>query len=184
MVGVMRWAAFLLLSLLAGAAEVSVSNIHTVFVMPMAHGLDQYVANRLTREHVFEVVADPARADAIVTEQVGDALRARLEKLHPTPKPPAPEAETDSEDDESKADSNVAGDSKGTAKARAPKTYVNEEPHISTFGSGKGTVFLVDTRSRAILWSVYEKPKRFTPDQLDRTAKRVVNRLKQDLAGK
>jgi len=184
MVGAMRWTAFLLLPMLAGAAEVSVSNVHTVFVMPMAHGLDQYVANRLTREHVFEVVADPARADAIVTEQVGDALQARLEKLHPTPKPPEPEAETESADDESKADSNVAGDSKGTTQPRAPKTFINEEPHVSTFGSGKGTVFLVDAHSRAILWSVYERPKRSTPDELDRTAKRVVNRLKQDLAGK
>ena len=58
MVGAMRWTAFFLLPMLAGAAEVSISNIHTVFVMPMAHGLDQYVANRLTREHVFAVVAD------------------------------------------------------------------------------------------------------------------------------
>jgi hypothetical protein len=188
MVGAMRWIAFLLLPVLAGAAEVGVSNIHTVFVMPMAHGLDQYVANRLTREHVFEVVADAARADAIFTEQIGDALQARLEKLHPTPKPPEPEAETESAKDESKPGSNVAGDDKenspANAQPRAPKTFIEEEPHISTFGSGKGTLFLVDAHSRAILWSVYEKPKRSAPDQLDRTAKRVVNRLKQDLAGK
>src|ERR1041385_3142878 len=103
-IGAMRWIAFLLLPALAGAAEAGLSNIHTVFVMPMAHGLDQYVANRLTREHVFEVVADPARADAIVTGQVGDALQARLEKLHPTPKPPEPKVESESDEDESKAD--------------------------------------------------------------------------------
>jgi len=188
MVGAMRWTAFFLLTVLAGAAEVNISNIHTVFVMPMAHGLDQYVANRLTREHVFAVVADAARADAIFTEHVGDALQARLEKLHPTPKPPEPEAETESDKDESKPGSNVAGDDKETspanAKPRAPKTFITEEPHISTFGSGKGTLFLVDAHSRAILWSVYEKPSRTAPDQLDRTAKRVVTRLKQDLAGK
>jgi len=31
---------------------------------------------------------------------------------------------------------------------------------------------------------VYERPKSFTPDELDRTAKRVIDRLKRDLAGK
>ncbi|MCU1274855.1 MAG: hypothetical protein JWO48_2286 [Bryobacterales bacterium] len=188
MVGAMRWTAFFLLPMLAGAAELSVSKIHTVYVLPMAHGLDQYVANQLTREHVFEVIADPARADAIFTEQIGDALQARLEKLHPTPKPPEPKAETESGDDESEADNKDAGADKEAPKpdtqARAPKTFINEEPHVSTLGRGKGTLFLVDAHSRAILWSVYERPKRFTPDQLDRTAKRVVNRLKEDLAGK
>jgi hypothetical protein len=188
MVGAMRWTPFFLLPALAAAADISISNIHTVFVMPMAHGLDQYVANQLTREHVFEVVSDAARADAVVTEQIGDALQARLEKLHPTPKPPEPEAETESGKDENKADGNVAGDDKeapnADAQPRAPNTFTNEEPHVSTLGRGKGTLFLVDARSRAILWSVYERPKRSTPDELDRTAKRVVNRLKQDLAGK
>lgn len=188
MVGAMRWTAFFLLPMLAGAAEISVSNIHTVYVMQMAHGLDQYVANQLTRERVFEVIADPARADAIFTEQIGEALQVSLEKLHPTPKPPEPEAETESDKDENKADSNVAGDDKEApktdAKPRAPKTFTNEEPHVSTLGRGKGTLFLVDAHSRTVLWSVYERPKRSTPDQLDRTAKRIVNRLKQDLAGK
>jgi hypothetical protein len=183
-VGAMRWTTFFLLPMLAGAAEISVSNIHTVYVMPMAHGLDQYVANQLTREHVFEVVADATRADALFTEQIGDALQARLEKLHPTPKPPEPEAETESGKDEGKDAAAGKKNSEPDTQTRAPKTFTNDEPHFSTFGSGKGTLFLVDGHSRAILWSVYEKPKRFMPDDLDRTAKRVVNRLKQDLAGK
>jgi hypothetical protein len=57
-------------------------------------------------------------------------------------------------------------------------------PRASSFGGGKGTLFLVDAHSRNVLWSVYEKPKNSSPDELDRTAKRVVTRLKQDLAGK
>jgi hypothetical protein len=156
--------------------------------MPMAHGLDQYVANQLTREHVFEVIADAARADAIFTEQIGDALQVKLEKLHPTPKPPEAVAETESDKDEDKAENKDAGADKETsqpdAQKRGPTLITNEEPRVSTLGRGKGTLFLVDAHSRAVLWSVYERPKRYTPDQLDRTAKRVVNRLKQDLAGK
>jgi hypothetical protein len=55
---------------------------------------------------------------------------------------------------------------------------------VSTFARGKGTLFLVDARSRAVLWSVYERPVKSTPDQLDHTAKLVVERLKHDLAPK
>src|SRR5580698_9005215 len=85
---VMRWTALLLLPMLAGAAETAASNVHTVYIMPMPHGLDQYIANQLTREHVLDVVADPARADALFTDRLGDSLETELEKLHPTPKPP------------------------------------------------------------------------------------------------
>ena len=174
MVDVMRFTALLLIPLLVGAAEISGSTVRTVYIMPIGHGLDQYVANRLTREHVLEVVADPARADAIFTDGLGKPLEYVLEKLHPTPKPAEPE-DTDSES---------SADASDTKSSRPTKATSNAEPMTSTFGRGKGTLFLVDARSRAVLWSVYEKPKRYTPDQLDHIAKRVVDRLKQDLAGK
>lgn len=174
--GVMRWTALLLLPLCAGAAEIGGSNVRTIYVMPMTHGLDQYVANRLTRDRVLEVITDPARADAILTDGLGKPLEDALEKLHPTPK-----HSDEDEDSESTTDDSGAG----TAQSpRSPRLMSNAEPPVSTFGRGKGTLFLVDTRSRAILWSVYERPKRSTPDELDRTAKRIVDRLKKDLAGK
>ncbi len=47
----------------------------------------------------------------------------------------------------------------------------------------RGTVFLVDIKSRRVIWSVYERPKDFTPKQLDRAAARIVNRLKKDISG-
>jgi hypothetical protein len=169
----MRWTALLLLSVLAGAAEIGGSSVRTIYVLPMGHGLDQYVANRLTRERVLEVVADPARADAILTDALGKDLESKLEKLHPTPKPQAEDADSDSED----------SDAQQTSSAR--KTMNEGAPRpISTFARGKGTLFLVDAHSRTVLWSVYEKPAKSTPDDLDRTAKRVVDRLKRDLAGK
>ena len=170
----MRCTALLFIPLLAGAAEIGGTTVRTVYIMPIGHGLDQYVANRLTREHLLEVVADPARADAIFTDGLGKPLEYALEKLHPTPKP-AEEEDTDSESN---------ADTPDTKSPRRAKITTNAEPVTSTFGRGKGTLFLVDARSRAVLWSVYEKPKRYTPDQLDHIAKRVVDRLKQDLAGK
>ena len=177
MVIVMRWTVLFLLPMMAGAAETAASNVHTVYIMPMQHGLDQYIANQLTREHVLDVVADPTRADALFTDRLGDALETELEKLHPTPKPPEPKDQTASDKDK-----DGPGDKD---KPTGPKTFRDPEPpHTSTFSRGKGTLFLVDAHSRVILWSTYEKPTLSDPARLDRTAKQVVNRLKQDLAGK
>jgi hypothetical protein len=181
-VGAMRWTALFLLPMLASAVEIGGSNVSTIYIMPMRHGLDQYIANQLTREHVFEVTADPARADAIITDGLGDAFEQKLETLHPTPKPdvpkPAEPAKADADKDHS--------DSEPKAKTSSgPKTFREPDPpHTSTFGGGKGTLFLVDSHSRLILWSVYEKPVPSNPHNLDGAAKRVVNQLKQDLAGK
>jgi hypothetical protein len=183
MVDAMRWTALSLLPVLAVAAEIGGSNVRTVYVMPMSHGLDQYIANRLTREHMLEVIADPAHADALFTDRLGESLEYQLEKLHPTPKPAEEAAESDADKGDSSADDSSTGDK--ADKAANPKTYGDSNPpRASTFGHGKGTLFLVDAHSRVILWSLYEKPPRSTSGDLDRTAKRVVSRLKQDLAGK
>jgi len=178
-VDAMRWTALFLLPMLAGAVEIGGSDVRTIYIMPMRHGLDQYIANQLTREHVIEVTADPARADAIFTDGLGEAFEQRLETLHPTPKPeeakPAEPAKADADKDHA--------DSKD--KASSPKTFREPDPpHTSTFGRGKGTIFMVDSHSRIILWSVYEKPVPSNPHSLDGVAKRVVSQLKQDLAGK
>jgi hypothetical protein len=199
MVGAMRWTALLLLPVLAGAAEIGGSNVRTVYVMPMAHGLDQYIANQLTRERTLEVIAEPGRADAIFTDRLGESLEYQLEKLHPTPKPAEPEAESHSDKDKSSAKDTAKAskphtdsasdsdkdDSSAKDTEKAPKTFTDSAPpRASTLGGGKGTLFLVDAHSRVILWSMYEKPARSTPGDLDRTARHVVSRLKQDLAGK
>lgn len=196
MVSAMRWTALLFLPLLAGAAEIGGSRVNTVYILPMAHGLDQHIANRLTREHVVEVVADSARADALLTDRLGASLEYQLEKLHPTPKPSDESAASESDSDKSEKSGKVGGDladksDKGkddkdaTTMPRTPRQMPEGGPPRATaFGGGKGTLFLVDAHSRAVLWSVYEKPKNTSPDEMDRTAKRVVGRLKQDLAGK
>jgi len=172
MVVIMRWTVFLLVSVLAGAAEIGGSSVRTIYVLPMGHGLDQYVANRLTRDGVLEVVADPARADALLTDSLGKPLETELEKLHPTAKPQEADADADSDDSDT------------PQRPRTKKTFTTSEAPVSTFARGKGTLFLVDARSRAVLWSVYERPVKSTPDQLDHTAKLVVDRLKHDLAPK
>jgi hypothetical protein len=128
------------------------SGVQTVYLLPMANGLDQYVANRLAASGVFHVTTDPKKADAIFTDKLGEAFEQRLDTLL------LPPVEKSSK--ESKAEEKAA-------------------PRVSSFSRSKGTVFLVDAGTRAVLWSVYEPPKNTSPAELDRTAQRIVGALKQ-----
>lgn len=57
-----------------------------------------------------------------------------------------------------------------------PKTDAKSEPAAlhSSFGRGHGTVFLVDVKSRQVLWSAYRKSRGRSPEAMQRTARRVV----------
>jgi hypothetical protein len=70
-------------ALLCGA---DLAEVHTVYVMPMARGLDQFLANRISGQHVFRIVTDPKLADAVLTDAIGDAVQVQLETISPTPK--------------------------------------------------------------------------------------------------
>jgi hypothetical protein len=54
----------------------------------------------------------------------------------------------------------------------------------SSLSHAKGTVFLVDAKSRQVVWSVYQLPKGSSAKEMDRTASDIVSRLKRDLKGK
>ena len=77
---------------LAGAlaCAADLAGVHAVYLLPMARGMDQYLANQLTNEHIFRVVTDPKLADAIFTDHVSEGFQMQLEDFSPTPKPPAP----------------------------------------------------------------------------------------------
>ncbi len=55
---------------------------------------------------------------------------------------------------------------------------------VSTLSRGKGTYFLVDRRSRIVLWSMYSKTKDVQPNSLDKNAEKVVEHLGKDFSGK
>ena len=135
--------------MLAGATlGAGVPDVQAVYLLPMAGGLDQYLANRLTSAGVFRVVTDPKMADAIFTDQLGAGFEQKLTDLY-TPPP---------EDND---------------KDSRPRV------HVSAFGRGKGTVFLVDLKSHSVIWSLYEKPSRATPEVLNRTAAHIVQQIKK-----
>ena len=54
----------------------------------------------------------------------------------------------------------------------------------SSFGRNKGNIFLVNAKSRQVLWSTYEPAKSAASKELDRTASGIVSRLKKDLKRK
>jgi hypothetical protein len=152
------------------AAELAA--VQTVYVMQMSHGMDQYLANRLTNGHVFRIVTDPKQADAILTDHIGETFQQDLETLMPSPEPvkkvaPPPPAK-DPKD-----------------KSATPLLPVDTETKLptvrSTFGASKGTLFLVDPKSHQVLWSTYDPARSSDSKEMDRTASDIVSRLKKDL---
>jgi len=136
-------------TLLAAAAELS--QVRSVYLFPMTNGLDQYLANRLTNAGLFQVVADPKKADAVFTDRLGAAFEARLADLFPEPPPQPAEPPKKAEKKE------------GEAKSAVEVPTAPEMPRLSSFARGKGTLFLVGAKARTVLWSVYEQPKNTQP---------------------
>lgn len=129
------------------------AGVKTVYVMPMANGLDQYVASRLTIEAVLVVVTDPQKADVVITDHVGQGFEESLADLYA-----------------GKAD---AVDKPGTEFARVGAHGIR----------GQGAAFLVDRKTHEVIWSTYERPKRVNPDEMKRAADRIVSRLARSIKG-
>ena len=162
--------------------------VRNVYVMPMARGLDQYLASRLTSDHVFQIVTDPKLADAVLADRVGENLQLQLENIFPTPKPPKPEAPAEEPDKPAKSEKSSKRD-KDKDSSSTPSTpmfgdTVNklDSPTSNTsFGRSKGSIFLVDAKSRQVVWSTFDPPKGAAAKDLDRTASDIVSRIKKDL---
>jgi len=171
-------------ALLCGA---DLAGVHKVYVMPMAKGLDQYLANRISGRHVFEVVTDPKLADAVLTDAIGENFQAQLELISPTPKPPeAKAAETakteTAEKPAKKPVPRTAAEEASSVLSMFQDTEGKTAPPVSSFGKGKGTIFLVDAKSRQVVWSTFDPTKGTRNHDLDRTASDIVSRLRKDMA--
>jgi hypothetical protein len=147
------------------------TNVHTVYLLRMGRGMDQFLASRLTEDRIFQVVTDPKQADAVFTDQIDEDFEAKLEDLFPSPDAakPAPPPKEDKE---------------GQTNPLLGDTVNKLSRPPSSFGRARGTVFLVDAKSRRVIWSVFEPAKSGSPRDLDRTASDIVNRIKHQLKGK
>jgi hypothetical protein len=135
-----------ILALFPALAGAQYAGPKTVYILPMAAGLDQYVAQWLTKDHVMQVVADPKAAEVVMTDRLGEAFEQKMKQIHP-------DTDKDKRTDET-------------------------APHIFRSTKPQGTIFLVDAKSRQVLWSDYQKPPHSNSDSdLNRAAEQIARKL-------
>jgi hypothetical protein len=156
MMGYMKWLSSMTLGvLLSISGHAQVFGVKTVYLLPMAGGLDQYLALQLTAGGVLQVVTDPKKADAILTDGIGARLEDSLSDLY-------------------RADEKAKADKDKSDKAGSDDF---SHPSMRPLSSSRGLVFLVDRASRNVLWSTYDLPANTQPDELKHVAERIVDRL-------
>jgi hypothetical protein len=154
------------------AVNPQLKQVNAVYILAMSGSMDQFLANQITTSGVFQVVTDPKKADAIITDRLGESFETKLSELYPPPAPPAPPAATSD-------DAKKPGDEK-----KGLMDFGGGAQRVNSGGRGKGNLFIVDRKSRIVLWSIFDPPKDSTPGELSKTAERVVKRLKNDLSDK
>lgn len=147
------------LTLRMSVSAAGLGDVKTVYLLPMSSGLEQYLASQLTTEAVLQVVTDPQKADAVLTDHLGPTFEQSLTELYGA-KPKDKEAE--------------AAEDKGATFARTGMQGKR----------GRGTIFLVNRRTMEVLWSVYELPKDNRPEGLKRSAGRITEKLAKTIKGK
>jgi len=154
MMNFMKWYVALLAAALT-AQTAPIGDVKTVYLLPMSSSLDQYLAMHLTAGNVLQVVTDPKKADAILSDRIGATLDQKLDDLYGKSKPKPKDSMDDS-----------------------------PQPVIQPVSRARGMIFLIDRKTRNVLWSVYERPKTTSPDDLNRAADKIAAKLSKDLKGK
>jgi len=151
MMGYMKWPTIVVLAALFSISGVhaQVFGVKTVYVLPMAGGLDQYLALQLTSAGVLQVVTDPQKADAILTDGIGAGFEEKLNTLY------GAKVEKDKTDKDAE--------------------YVH--PAMQPLSRSRGVVFLVNRTTRDVVWSTFERPKNTQPQELKHAAEKIVERL-------
>jgi hypothetical protein len=155
------------------ASAADLTEVHNVYLLKMSRGFDQFLANRITEGRVFQVVTDPKLADTIITEQIGEGFQSKLDELFPPPEAEKPSKPEKPEKTDDSVDPSMMTDT--VNKLSNP---------TSAFSRAKGMVFLVDAKSKQVVWSAYGLPKDSSSKELDRTANDIVSRIKRDLKTK
>lgn len=149
------------------AAHPELAEIKTVYLLPMTSSLDQFLAVRLAKGGMLQVVTDPKLADAIITDHIGTGLEDQLKTLYGEKK--AAEADKD-----------------GPDKDAADKDK-DQQPTFAPMAGGartKGAVFLLDRKTRSVLWSDYVPPKNSQAAEMNRVADKIAGQLEKDKKGK
>lgn len=156
----MKWLFIPLTAVLlaTGAPNAQLSEIHAVYLMPMSGSLDQFLAVRLNAGNIFLVVTDPKKADAVFTERIGVNFEEALKELYPS--------DNKENKDKDKKDDDYS------------------RPTMKPLSNGKGSLFLVDRKTKNVVWSIYDKPKSNRPEDVNQLAQKIANKLEKDVKGK
>jgi hypothetical protein len=152
------------------------AQVQTVYFLPMASHLDQYLASQIVRRGLYQVTMDPAKADAIFSDSIGRGLEIQLEQLYPPPAPPpAPidELPPDEQDAQKKAE----------REREQAKQDADWKATRSTFSRGRGNVFLVDRYSRAVIWSIYRPAKNSSAGEVNKASEKIAETLAKQVKG-
>ncbi len=142
---------FLLLALsLAPVFAAGLPDVKAVYILPMSHGLDQYIAERITSRGLMLVLTDPKRADAILSDRIGGNFEESLQELYGE----ATVKKSDKIDD---------------------SPY--QRPAMQPLTRGKGNIFLIDRQTKDVLWSTFVMPKTGDAHEVNDTADDIVKRL-------
>ncbi|MBI1354570.1 MAG: hypothetical protein GC160_09500 [Acidobacteria bacterium] len=128
-----------------------------VYFWPMQHAFDQYLAEAVNGADALSVTVDPKRASSMMTERIDATFLAALEELFPEQKPAKDEDDKDVKSKES---------IEGRFQLARPKNRPQGRP--------QGTLFLVDVKTRRVIWSTYMGEVDPEPKALHKEAERVV----------
>lgn len=152
----------------------ALAQVKTVYILQMSRGMDQYLANRLTLGGVVQVVTDPAKADALLTDHLGANFEASVKELYPEVKPATPPAKSDAGKTESDDKTPPADAKQDEAQMKSSGA---DRPPVS--GRNRGMVFLVKRGTSEVLWSAYHDPSVRKPGELNRMAGKLSDSLKK-----
>jgi hypothetical protein len=132
------------------------STVKSVYLMPMSGGLDQYLAIQIASGGRIQVVTDPKMADAIFTDRIGANFEQSLQDMY--------------------------GEKKKSDGKLSSEDFT--KPTSQPGSRGKGSLFLVDRQSRAVIWSTYAKTKSTGSDDMNHLAAKIADQLAKDRSGK
>jgi hypothetical protein len=154
---------------LAAISPARSAGLHQLYMLPMAGGLDQYLADWITREKIAQIVTDPKAADLVMTDRLGEAFEQKLAQIRPP--------EEVKEGKEVKKDDKKDDKTTRTMESGGAGTAANASHNSFRSSAARGTLFLVDVKSRQVVWSDHEKPPAISDASLNREAERVAKKL-------
>jgi hypothetical protein len=108
----------------------------------------------LTAGGMVQVMADAQKADAVLTDHLGENFEQKLDELY------------------------------GARPKEAGADTAQQFARVQAGGRLRGAAFLVNRKTREVLWSAYERPKDTTPAGLKKTADKLAGELEKAFKGK